>query len=486
MTKDSENTERIPPFDDEAEAAALGALLLECQRIVPIAQRLGVTPATFFSPSHSIVYQAILGVVEEGRMADVLTVGEWLTRNEKMGLAGGPAALDQLVDKCATVEHAGFYLDIIRQKEILRDLVQFCRETERESYQVDRGDTLVSQTADKISALVERETPQEETNGALMQKSIDRWHDAKEGIAPAIGLTLPWENLTELLCGLEPGLTILAGRPSMGKTTLEDCICTQLASEGITVGRVSLDSSRQALLDRAMCRKAGVSLPKLKFGYATEAQLAQCEEARKTLETYPMHINDRDTDINVIAPWARMMVARYNMKLLTIDYLQIVMASTMGRQQWDAVARVTYVSGTLKRLGFELGIPILALSQLSRANTKDGKPRAPQLSDLRDSGAIEQDAEKVAFVYRDEKLCKEMEENEPGSTKHLRPSWVDCLKHKDGETGKIAFWMRPPYFRFDETDPDFPTVQDEPDIQSGIMPQDFDPEEEQTAQELEL
>ena len=260
---------------------------------------------------------------------------------------------------------------------------------------------------------------------------------------------LPWETLTELLCGLEPGLTLLAARPSRGKTTMEDQVALWTAAKGLKVGRITLDSTREELLQRAMCRKAGVSLPKLKWGYAGRSQLAAVREAKDLLQDYGMMFDDTSREIRQICTRARAWKMRHGLDLLTVDYVQLIDASEMGYRASDANARVGYVSKTLKGLALELRVPVLALSQLNRAVEKEG--REPQLSDLRDSGSLEQDAAKVLFTAK----ARKVEE-----FKQLRPVWVDVAKNQDGETGKLEFWLYPHYFRFERAQNDFEDLEE--------------------------
>lgn len=252
------------------------------------------------------------------------------------------------------------------------------------------------------------------------------------------------------MSGFEIGLTVLAGRPSAGKTTMEDQACTYLAMSGKAVARCTLDSSRDELLERAICRTAGVSMPKLKFGFARKDQLANAEDAAIKLDQAPIFINDWDRDIAGICAYARAMKRRYNIVLFTVDYIQLIEAAEMGNAEWNTTARVTYVSRKLKALSFELKIPVLVLSQLSRAVEKED--REPQMSDLRDSGAIEQDAAKIIFLYVHAKKKQEMEDEEALATKHKRPVIVNVMKHKNGQTGALPFWLYPPYFNFEPAD----------------------------------
>jgi replicative DNA helicase len=187
-------------------------------------------------------------------------------------------------------------------------------------------------------------------------------------------------------------------------------------------------------------------MPKMKFGYGRKDQIAAARSEKARLEKLPFWFGTGLFDVAQVCSAARMMKAKHGIGMVTVDYVQQLDASELGRGNENTVQRVTFVMRRLKHLALELDVPVVVLSQLSREVEKEG--RSPQLSDLRDSGAIEQDAEKVLFLYIDRKKRKAMEEAKPGSTKHKRPVWCDVLKHKDGETGALEMWLLPPYFDF--------------------------------------
>lgn len=447
-------SDRIPPWSEEAERGSLGAILLEGMRLIPVALRLlGSRGDAFYLPAHRLIWEAMVAIAgrDSGGGVDILTVCEEMRRCGKLDEAGGTRLLENLVDSTPTAAHGEYYLDIVRQKHILRRTIEICRQVEFEAYQQERGDTFLKSVSPRFIEIVS-DVSREPTNIEVMKKRVAEFRAAKVArengeTVRSMGLETPWPILTEMLGGLEPGMTIVAGRPSAGKTTFESQIRTHIASLGIPVCAVSLDSPREELLDRDLARKSGVSLPKAKQGFAKESQLASMDEAADLLGPYPMEITTRDRDIRTICTWIRAQKMTRDVKLATVDYVRLVQASEMGTKEHDATARVSLVSGRLKSLSIELGIPIILLVQLNREFAKGDKP--PQLSDLSDSGSLEQDASKVIFLHIDQKARKAMEDAEVGATKHKRPVWVDVAKNKNGETGPLSFWMLPPYFRFD-------------------------------------
>lgn len=439
--------ERIPPHTVESETGALGSLLLEGDALAQTAvARYRLTPESFYIPAHRAVFEAIMALTILRRPVDLLTVSDQLRKSGALDKIGGPVTLSRLVDATPTSAHAEWHFEIVRRKFMLRQVMQICHDGKNMAYDADDAGPLIGKLIDSFGDMCV--SPEAEaTNDAIMGEAIQEWRDAKDGIKPAIGIETPWPKLTQTLCGLEEGLTIVAGRPSAGKTTLEGMMAAWSAEGGFAVARATMDSSTKQLLKRELCRRAGVSMPRLKFGFGRHDQFQELDSARKLIAQLPMYFNDRDTDINQISAWFRTMVRKRKVGLITFDYIQLMMAAEMGRSNWDTVARVTYVSQRLKALAMELRIPAVVLAQLNR--NVDTENRRPQLSDLKDSGGIEQDANKVIFLYVDGKKKKEMEAKQPGATKHKRPVWCEVMKHKDGDTGPVPMWLYPPYFRFE-------------------------------------
>lgn len=438
---------RVLPHSEEAEKGVLGAIFLDAFRLAPAAIGAGVKPEWFYVPAHRIIWETIERMSEKGKAIDLLTASTALKDAGMMDRIGGPTALDRMVDATPSASHFEYYLEIVRNKFYLRRVIEVCRDTEQEAHTTEDGGKLLSGLSGRFLD-VHGDVRREVSNADLMQASTDRWDAVKKGAEPDIGIETPFYKLTRILCGLETGITIVAGRPSAGKTTLEDIIALHAAEQcGIAVARSTMDSTAKQLLQRSICRRAQVSLPKLKFGFARADQVEDTKLAAKRIAQFPFWINDWSNDLAEIRAWFRLMKAKRNVGLATLDHLGLVWASEMGKQNWDTYARTTYVSGQLKALSLEMGIPMLVLSQLSRANAKDN--REPELQDLRDSGAIEQDANKVIMVWIDEKKKKEMEDKHPGATKHKRPCWMKVAKNKDGECGKIPFWLYPAYFKFE-------------------------------------
>jgi replicative DNA helicase len=280
------------------------------------------------------------------------------------------------------------------------------------------------------------------------------WKEGDESKRPIVGLEVPWTKLHKMICGLETGLTLLAARPSAGKTTMEDMISHYVAGQGVGVLRITLDSSKKELVMRALSRMSGLSLPKAKFGFAREDQLAGMDTAVPVIGALPMWIVDDITETSAICALAREMKVRKNIGLMTIDYAQIMRMSELGRGAENENFLFGKISQALKLLSFELNIPVLLLSQLSRAGGVAGG--TPDLTHLRGSGSFEQDASKVIMLWRDEDTAKGWDDAYLGAgyqdrwTKQHRPVQVGVMKHKNGECGTIPMVLNGNYFFFEE------------------------------------
>jgi replicative DNA helicase len=435
-------------FNEQAEQAALGAMILEAAKVWPEAVSMGVTPATFYMPANRVAAKAIEKLMGENRPVDVVTLAAALSQAGDLERAGGEIALHRLVDACVTAEHSAYYLDLIRQEEIKRTIIEIAREVEQDALKAERGDQVALGLPERFARLASSQI-QEKSTEEILAGNVAVWREARQHVGkPSTGIELLWPALTRCTGGLEIGLTILGGRPSSGKTTIEDEVAIHAAEIGVPTARWTLDTTKADLWARTQARTGGVSLPKLKFGYGRDDQLAEIETQNKRLKDLPVFINSRDRDLRAGMSWARTMKLRENIGLLTIDYATQIRVADMGRMEWDKVARTTHVAESLKGLALELGIPILLLAQLNRSVDKDG--REPVMSDLRDSGALEQEANKIIFLYIDKDKRKEMDEKRPGATKHKRPVVCEVIKNKDGETGPYPLWFYPPYFRFVE------------------------------------
>jgi replicative DNA helicase len=404
----------------------------------------------FYTPAVRVLVETMFGMAEAGTPIDLVTVLEALTRTGTLERIGGGGVLDKACDTAVTPTSAQHYLETVRECWILREIILQAQGLALEAQSAESGTKLLAGAADRFFGIV-KAMVREESNASVMEGLLAGWAESFASGVPAVQMRTPWEGLTKLMTGIEPGLTLIGGRPSAGKTTLEDCLSVHLAQQGFPVYRLTRDTTRKQLLARALSREAGVSLPKMKFGYCDKGDQKKVAGAIEALRDLPIYIEDKLGDISQVVTWARMMTARHGPGVLTIDYVQLLTAERLKRGYDDANARMTYIANKLKDLAVEMELPIIALSQLSREVEKEN--RTPKLSDLRDSGTIEQAADKVLFVYVDVKKRDAMDDPKKGgtrgTTKHKRPVWVEVMKQKDGATGGMPMWLHAPYFKFE-------------------------------------
>jgi len=430
--------------------ALIGAVLVEAPRVFAVAGERGLKIGHFTDAVEARVWAVLEQTWREKGYLDLVIAAEVLERAGLEDALGGSTSqwLCDCVDACPTATHAEFYVQQVQEQGLRRDLarvgVDLAQDAQRESEPRAVGERAAARVVEVLDGACGNAPG--ESNAAAAGRLAQKYCSGEAG-RRAIGLPWPWEHVTQMTCGLEAGMIVLAGRPSAGKTSIEDSLCMSLAAAGVPVGRITLDGSRDELLQRAMSRKAEVSLPKLKFGFARTDERRRFREAAELIGGYPLYFEDRRRDLDGILARAREWHRKHGIRLLTVDFMQLV---TTGDPRIDVnqVARVGTVSAALKGLALDLGIPVLALSQLSRDSARDN--REPQLHDLRGSGDIEQDAHQVVFVHVDMLVRKAMEMKAPGWTKKIRPVWFDLLKNKDGETGRVPLWMYPNYFKFEE------------------------------------
>jgi replicative DNA helicase len=451
-------SKRELPHSVEAERGVLGSMLCDPERVVSLYRhKYSLDSSAMYVEAHVLLVEVILEMNAEPKtIVDMLTIRQRLEDKGLLGKVGGFDYFQQLLDETPTAAHADGYIEIVRQKHFLRCAIREARLIEQQAMTQVDGEVLLRSIPERLVKYVDS-VHREETNAQALEVLYARWEKAKEdreaGNADVLaGLPTPWPSVNRLTCGVDVGLYIVAGRPSAGKTTVEDCITLNLAQQGIAVARVALDMGwKGRVLQRSAARLSGVSLPKLKLGFATRKQLAAVREAIMEISPLPMFINENSYDVDDICSWARAMKFKHDVRLLTIDFVQLVRCRVDGKYM-NRNEEIGYITSRLKKLSADLQIPVMLLSQLSRG-MKDDKEKPPKLEDLRDSGNLEQDARCVWALWKDQR--DHLLEKERQANNKLRPVWFDVLKDQDGETARLPFWMRPSYFRFDETPPDF-------------------------------
>jgi replicative DNA helicase len=424
---------RIPPHSSEGEASVLGALLLDKDAIIAVAEFL--TTADFYDERHRAIYEACLELYEERVPIDVLTVAERLKKKKALKSLGGAGYLAELTNKVPTAAHVEHYGKIVKDAATKRSLMTAASKLLDLSMDEGlRAEELLDKAEAEVFSLTQRHlsksfTPVREALAESFDR-LDELHKQAEGLR---GVPTGFKDLDDTLAGMQrSNLLILASRPGVGKTSLALNIAQNLAVKyKRPVGFFSLEMSKEELVDRLLVAQADIDAWRLKTGKLTEEDFTKLSNAMGELAEAPLFIDDTPAlSILEMRTKARRLQVEAGIDLLIVDYLQLA----RSRQLENRVQEVSEISQGLKNLARELKIPVLAISQLSRAVEQRGT-RKPQLADLRESGSIEQDADVVMFIWRED------EEN-PESVV------LDVAKHRNGPLKSIGLFFKGDRIKF--------------------------------------
>ncbi len=435
---------RIPPHNLDAERAVLGALLLEGREALPRVVEV-LRPSDFYTEAHRNIYETILTLFDRGEPIDLITLNEELRRTDQLQMVGGPAALALLVEQASIAAHLMSYASIMRDMAVLRELIQTSTQVITDAFEAKEDvQALVDEAERKIFRLAERRLEGSALPVGRILKTtfehIERLYERKEHVT---GVATGFEKLDLETSGFQPSdFIIIAGRPSMGKTAFALNIAQHV---GVTLrGAVlvlSLEMSAQQLVQRMLCSEAKVDAQAVRTGYLTSSDWHRLTAAAGRLSEAKIFIDD-SPGITVLEARAkaRRMKAEHGLNLIVIDYLQLM----RGRSQENRQQEISEISRSLKALAKELNVPVVALSQLSRAvEARAQRDFRPQLSDLRESGALEQDADLILFLYR-QKVYKD---DLPPEEEKLAE--VIIGKQRNGPIGTVKVVFLPEYARFE-------------------------------------
>jgi len=427
-------TNRIPPQNLEAEKALLGSIML---RPGVINELLDViSPESFYAERHRLIYRSMLDLYAKSNPIDLLSLSSHLKEREKLEQAGGLTYLTELVESVPTASNAAHYAEIVQKKHVMRGLIHASDFIAELGYSdPEELEELLEKAEKRIFEVtnLSRARTYLELKEALGEAwdRLDRLHKSAAGLR---GIPTGFRELDNLLSGFQRSdLVILAARPSMGKTALALDIARQTAvCHNTSVGIFSLEMSAQQLVDRMLAAESKVNAWDLRTGRLSgDSVFNRIRDSLDKLAAAPIYIDDQPANnILKIRSVARRLKSEKGLSLVIVDYLQL-MVPTQSRHSDSLVQQVTEISRSLKHLARELDIPVLAISQLSRdVERRGGKPR---LSDLRDSGSIEQDADVVMFIHRDDKYNENSD----------RPNIAEILveKHRNGPTGRVELYF---------------------------------------------
>lgn len=436
------SADKLPPQNLEAEKSLLGALLLDKEAINRVADI--IKPEDFYQRSHQLVCEAAFYLFERHEPIDLLSLSNKLGEMGVLEQIGGLAYLTSLVSSVPTSAHVSTYAKIVQRKKMLRDLIDAAHHIIGLGHQEEEDvETLLDEAEKKLFAVSQKSMVKNFTDvGSNLDMAMERITTQHDGSLR--GHKTGYLDLDNTLGGLQKSdLIILAARPSVGKTAFAVNLAYNIAKQKVPVGIFSMEMSIDQVIDRFIALAGGVSLHDMRTGKLSQEQdeLLRVTMACDELKNFPIYIDDSPSpNILQMRTMARRLQAEHGLGLIIVDYLQLM----SGRRNYDSpVQMVTEISRGLKGLAKELNIPIIALSQLSRAiESRDG--HRPKLSDLRDSGSIEQDADLVMFIHREDKN-KGRDQVDP--SKHNMAELI-IAKHRNGPTAEIKFRIDPTTLRF--------------------------------------
>ncbi|WP_166926241.1 replicative DNA helicase [Flavobacterium poyangense] len=424
---------KLPPQVIDLEEAVLGAMMIDKKGVDDVIDILQAD--AFYKDAHKFIFEAIVQLFTETQPIDLLTVSTQLKKNGKLDLAGGDFYLIQLTQKIASSAHIEFHSRIILQKFIQRSLIRISSEIIEESYDettdvFDLLDKAESKLYEVTQGNIKRSS---ETAQSLVLQAKKRIEEiaGKEGLS---GVATGFEKLDQVTSGWQPSdLIIIAARPGMGKTAFVLSMARNVAIDfGYGVAVFSLEMASVQLITRLISSETGLSSEKLRTGKLEKHEWEQLSTKVKDLEKAPLFIDDTPSlSIFDLRAKCRRLASQHGIKLIIVDYLQLMTAGGNGKGGGSREQEISTISRNLKALAKELNVPVIALSQLSRAVETRGSSKRPLLSDLRESGAIEQDADIVSFIYRPEYYkIEEWDDDEQSSTAGQAEFII--AKHRNG------------------------------------------------------
>lgn len=438
--------QKLPPQDIDSEISVLGSLMLDKNAIVKVTDIL--EPADFYHPAHQKIYEVILELFEKNKPIDLLTVSNRLKEKKLIKKIGGIEYLTELINKVPTSAHIEHYASVVREKRIRRELINASSEINEQAVEKEDFDDLIDEVEKRIFTISQQSRVQKFLHiKEGLPEAYERLERLHQGDAEGRlrGIPTGFEKLDEILSGLQRSdFIILGARPSVGKTSLALDIARNAALKGKTVGIFSLEMSSEQIIDRLIAAQAQMPLWRLRTGRINdEIEFALIQQALDELSRAPLFVEDTPSpNILHIRSMARKLQIEHGLDLLIIDYLQLIQPRTANDSM---VQQVTEISRGLKSLARELKVPLLAVSQLSRA-VDQREVKIPRLSDLRESGSLEQDADVVLFLYRKDRDRLDVAEKDKDI--------VDLIvaKHRNGPLGSIKLKFDPEKVTFRSID----------------------------------
>src|SRR5688572_13013321 len=441
---DEGNNQRAP-HNPEAEASLLGAVLIDADALVKIADIIQADD--FFDPRHKHIYNAVITLYEKRSPIDVLTLADELKNNGLLDMVGGPSYLTELTNFVPTAAHVEQYAEIVAQKALRRRLIKASQLMTNLGFDESKAlRELIEEAETTLFEVSQKHVKQSVVSlEAILSESFDRLDDLHKDKNKLRGVPTGFKDMDNILAGLQPSdLFILAARPSMGKTAFSLNLAHNIAVAGHAVLMFSLEMSKEQLVDRLLAMESGVDAWALRTGNLTDTDFEKIGQAMGTLSEAKMFIDDTPgITVSDLRTKARREAHRQPLGLIIVDYLQLMSGGSKFGGSDNRVQEISEISRGLKGIARELNVPVIALSQLSRS-VESRTPQIPQLSDLRESGSIEQDADVVAFIYREEYYNPE--------TENKNVATILIKKHRNGPTDNVDLYFERDKQRFSSLD----------------------------------
>jgi replicative DNA helicase len=436
MANNSNNDLKVPPQNIEAERSVLGSLMLDKDAIIRVANLVRI--GDFYKDDHNLIYEAMVELYEKREPIDVLSLSNRLEEKNQLDKIGGSSYLTSLVNSVPSSSNVEHYAKVVQKKSTLRKLITASAEITEMGYKESEDvEKILDEAEQKLFSVSQKYIKQDFVSiKSILESAFNRIDELHKGDHKLRGIPCGFPDLDNLLAGFQKSdLVIIAARPSIGKTSLALDLARQIAvGQKAPVGIFSLEMSSDQLIDRMLAAQSGVDLWRLRTGNLksddTDDDFQKIGEAMGVLSEAPIFIDDAgSSNVMEMRTMARRLQAEHNVGVIIIDYLQLMEGRSGGDNR---VNEISEISRALKQLARELNIPIIALSQLSRA-VESRSPQIPKLSDLRESGSIEQDADIVMFLYR--------EDREKPDTPNKNIIELHIAKHRNGPVGKISLYF---------------------------------------------
>ena len=426
---------KIPPQNLDAEASLLGAILIDVDAIVRIADKIAAYD--FYDERHQRIYEAMQKLYEKHSPIDVLTLSNHLKDNGLLDTIGGAAYLTELTNYLPTAAHAENYADIVAQKAIRRRLIKASQDITGLGFDESKAvQELIEEAETQLFQVSQQHVKQDISSiEDILAESFERLDDLHKDKGKIRGVPTGFKDLDNILAGLQRSdLIILAARPSMGKTALSLNLAHSVATKANQPVLVfSLEMSKEQLVDRMLSMESGVDAWNIRTGNLSDADFEKIGQAMGTLSEAPIYIDDSPgITVSDMRTKARREQHQRQLGLIVVDYLQLMSGGSRFGGDGNRVQEISEISRGLKAVARELNVPVIALSQLSRS-VESRSPQIPQLADLRESGSIEQDADVVAFIYREDYY------NPDTDRKNITDIFIK--KHRNGPTGNIELYF---------------------------------------------